>query len=172
MTTTKSTGRPPDRGERDLAALAALGLRVTGPRRAILAALLESTRLVTPEQLLATARASAPATSLATVYRTLERLHAIGRLKRAPLATSAMGYAYCTPGHHDHAICTNCGQLVPIATCPISAPVIDGFQAASHVVDIYGLCTPCTERADRAALGGTQAPPLGAAWPEPDPLPE
>ena len=156
MTTTISNGQPPDRGEHGdelSAALAALGLRVTGPRRAIVAALLGSRKLMTPEQLLSTARASAPATSLATVYRTLERLHAIGRLKRAPLASGAIGYAYCTPEHHDHAICTNCGRLVPIASCPISAPAIAGFQAASHVVDIYGLCSACAERVGVLALG-------------------
>ncbi len=106
--------------------------------------MLASNRLRTPEDLLREARAIAPATSLATVYRTLERLHMAGRVKRATLSSGAVGYAYCGTGHHEHAICLRCGSVRPVSPCLISgSPAIEGFSATSHVLDFYGLCDRC-----------------------------
>lgn len=143
---------PPPREDDDAeaqAALGALGGAATGPRRAIVDALLSADRLRTPEQLLAEARAIAPSTSLATVYRTLERLDAAGRVKRASLASGAVGYAYCGTGHHEHAICTRCGRVVRVEPCP--ATVLQGprgFRVAMHELDFYGTCRDCAERPD------------------------
>ena len=126
------------------AALAILGPSVTAPRRAIVDVMLASNRLQTPEDLLRKARAVAPATSLATVYRTLERLTLAGRVKRATLSSGAVGYAYCARGHHEHAICLGCGELRPLSPCLISgAPDTDGFTVEQHVLDFYGRCERC-----------------------------
>lgn len=133
-------------------ALADLGGAATGPRRAIIAALLAGDRLQTPEQLLAQARRMAPTTSLATVYRTLERLDVAGRLKRAALASGAVGYAYCAGDHHDHAICTRCGRVVRVDACPPTAwegPT--GFRVSSHDLNFFGTCRACSAVADREA---------------------
>lgn len=125
-------------------ALAVMGGAATGPRRAIVAALLGGDRLQTPDQLLAKARAVSPSTSLATVYRTLERLEAAGRLKRATLASGAVGYAYCAGDHHDHAICTRCGRVVQVEACPSTAwEEPTGFRVAWHDLNFYGTCRSC-----------------------------
>jgi Fe2+ or Zn2+ uptake regulation protein len=125
-------------------ALAIIGPSVTAPRRAILDAMLGSGRVRTPEDLLREARLVAPATSLATVYRTLERLGAAGRIKRATLRSGAVGYAYCGTDHHEHAICVGCGRLRPLSPCLISgAPALSGFVVSAHVLDFYGLCERC-----------------------------
>ena len=125
--------------------LDALGGTSTGPRRAIVEALVTADRLQVPEQILAEARALAPSTSLATVYRTLERLEEAGRLKRAALASGAIGYAYCAGDHHDHAICTRCGRVVRVDACAATnweAP--PGFRVASHELNFYGTCQTCS----------------------------
>ncbi len=133
-------------------ALAIIGPSVTAPRRAILEAMLGSSRVRTPEDLLREARLVAPATSLATVYRTLERLGAAGRIKRATLRSGSVGYAYCGTEHHEHAICVGCGQLRPLSPCLISgAPALGGFVVSTHVLDFYGLCERCAVEPDRAA---------------------
>ena len=134
-------------------ALAALGPASTAPRRAIVEVMLAASRLQTPEELLREARTRAPATSLATVYRTLERLDAAGRVKRATLASGAVGYGYCATGHHEHAICLRCGLLQPIRPCLVAdGPAIAGFRVASHVLDFYGVCARCaTESGEEAA---------------------
>ncbi len=132
--------------DRVTSALDALGGAATGPRQAIVAALAAADRLQTPEQVLAGARAAAPSTSLATVYRTLERLGAAGHVKRAVLASGAVGYAYCGGDHHDHAICTRCGRVVRVDGCAAAAwQAPAGFRVASHELDFYGTCQACTD---------------------------
>ncbi len=144
--------RPVDETAR---ALARLGGVATTTRRAIIESLLEAGRLQSPETLLRAARTRAPGTSLATVYRTLDRLDAAGALKRATLASGDVGYAYCPTGHHEHAICLRCGRLRPIRPCLISQePSLEGFAVTSHVLDFYGLCAECE-------AGGKVAAPLG-----------
>lgn len=133
--------------------LALLGGAATATRRAIAESLLEAGRLQSPETLLRAARTRAPGTSLATVYRTLDRLDAAGALKRATLASGEIGYAYCPSGHHEHAICLRCGRLRPIRPCLISEePSLEGFTVTSHLVDFYGVCAEC-EAGEESGLG-------------------
>ncbi len=135
-------------------ALARLGGVATTTRRAIVESLLGAGRLQSPETLLSEARARAPGTSLATVYRTLDRLDAAGALKRATLASGEIGYAYCPSGHHEHAICLRCGRLQPIRPCLIAEePTLDGFTVTSHLLDFYGVCAQC----GAGGLSGVQA---------------
>ena len=125
-------------------ALARLGGVATATRRAIVESLLEVGRLQSPETLLREARTRAPGTSLASVYRTLDRLDAAGALKRATLASGEIGYAYCPSGHHEHAICLRCGRLQPIRPCLIAdEPTLEGFTVTSHLLDFYGVCAQC-----------------------------
>ncbi len=125
-------------------ALARLGGVATAARRAIVESLLEGGRLQSPETLLREARTRAPGTSLASVYRTLDRLDAAGALKRATLASGEIGYAYCRSGHHEHAICLRCGRLQPIRPCLIAEePTLEGFTVTSHLLDFYGVCAQC-----------------------------
>ncbi len=151
-------------------ALTVLGPSVTGPRRAIVEAMLASNRLRTPEDLLREARRADAAISLATVYRTLDRLHIAGRVKRATLSSGAVGYAYCGTGHHEHAICLSCGQLRPLSPCLISgAPAVGGFAVTTHVLDFYGLCERCAGEAAGADAPGAAA---GSGSSGDAPLPE
>ena len=136
-------------------ALAALGPASTAPRRAIVEVMLGASRLQTPEELLHEARTRAPATSLATVYRTLERLDAAGMVKRATLASGAVGYGYCASGHHEHAICLRCGRLQPIRPCLVADdPALGGFRVTSHVLDFYGVCARCTAESEGEGAAG------------------
>jgi Fe2+ or Zn2+ uptake regulation protein len=151
---THDAGRPEDStlAREAATALAALGPSSTAPRRAILEVMLGSSRLQTPEELLGEVRRLAPSTSLATVYRTLERLEAAGRLKRATLASGAVGYGYCATGHHEHAICLRCGRLEPIRPCLVAdQPALPGMRVESHVLDLYGICERCSLAAGEAA---------------------
>ncbi len=138
-------------------ALARLGGTATATRRAIIESLLEAGRLQSPESLLHAARARAPGTSLATVYRTLDRLDAVGGLKRATLVSGDIGYAYCPSGHHEHAICVQCGRLRPIRPCLIAEdPSLEGFTVTSHLLDFYGVCAAC--EAGGGVDAGRQSP--------------
>ncbi len=159
---TRPSHHPAERGtaeDRAGDALDALGGAATDPRRAIVDALVMADRLQVPEQILAGARTLAPSTSLATVYRTLERLDAAGRLKRATLASGAIGYAYCSGEHHDHAICTRCGRVIRVDACAASAwEAPPGFQVESHDLNFYGMCQTCiTSLEEQARVGLTRS---------------
>jgi Fe2+ or Zn2+ uptake regulation protein len=144
------------RGDEEFAAvLARLGPLGTPQRRAVLRVLLASRRLQTPDQLLAAARLEMPRTSLATVYRTLERLQAAGRLKTAVLSSGSIGYVYCGGSHHEHAICRRCGRVRTIDQCLVTQPELEGFTVESHVIDFNGICEKCAE--DAAAGDMSQA---------------
>ena len=144
-------------------ALELLGGAPTSARRAIVGSLVAAGGVQTPETLLGRARARARGVSLATVYRTLERLDAAGALKRVTLASGEVGYAYCPPGHHDHAVCVRCGRLQALRPCLVSeAPELEGFTVTSHVLDFYGVCAQCAARDEEPTRAAREGGPAGS----------
>ena len=72
-------------------------------------------------------------------------------------------YRACTPTHHHHLICRNCGLTVEIAADEVEAwakriAARHGFTQAAHVVDVFGLCAECTRRAAEAAAEASGSP--------------
>jgi Fur family ferric uptake transcriptional regulator len=111
------------------------------------------------EELVRRVRSEDPRVSVATVYRTMKLLAECG------LAVARQfdgGQTRYEPGagraHHDHLICTACGEIVEFANRRIEAlqaqvAASHGFEVESHKLELYGRCTRC-RRAPRAA-GGT-----------------
>lgn len=131
--------------------LRASGIRLTGPRSLIIAALRHAERHVTANELHA---AVAPGLdgqriSLSTVYRTLDGLAAAGLVTAIDLDGGATAYEWGgpTPGHH-HLRCTSCGAEVETdlpeleeATRRIRRRT--GFEVAIRHLGITGLCATC-----------------------------
>ena len=156
---TASARSRPTRGREEERAMGLVGGHATATRRAVVEVLVGSDRLLTAQQILEGARRRAPATGLATVYRTLERLEGAEAVKRATFASGQAGYAYCPPEHHDHAICLECGRLQPLSPCLVArTEVPQGFAVSSHTLDFYGLCAACA-----AARGATATATAAAA---------
>ena len=91
---------------------------------------------------------SATKIGLTSVYRALQKMVETGLVDtfRNPLGESE--YRLCTPTHHHHIVCTQCGFTVEIDGGAIenwasSAATKKGFSAISHIADIYGLCRQC-----------------------------
>ena len=85
---------------------------------------------------------------LTTVYRALQKMVDSGEVDtvRNPLGESE--YRFCTPSHHHHLVCTQCGFTVEIDGGAIeswasTAANKNGFSSISHIADIYGLCRQC-----------------------------
>jgi Fe2+ or Zn2+ uptake regulation protein len=91
-----------------------------------------------------------PTLSLATVYKTLDTLAAIGAV-RPVSRLGARGRWDANLGPHHHLICTACG-----AVSDVTEPALDaagrparrvaarlGFAAAGHAVEIFGRCAAC-----------------------------
>lgn len=131
--------------------------RNTWQRERVRDALADARGFVSAQSLHATLREDNTGIGLATVYRALSGLAASGDADSLQSPEGEALYRACTTeGHHHHLICRSCGLTVEIEATDVEAwahrtAALHGFSAAEHVVDIFGLCTPCTNR--RAAEG-------------------
>lgn len=132
----------------DAARLQAGGYRLTAPRQTIIAALRDAGRYCTAQQLYERLRGRS--VGLASVYRTLELLAALGLASKRAEEGGEASFLYCSPDHHHHVICTGCGVVCEIdaSSCPAPA-VIAAVEAATdfsverHTLDFYGRCAAC-----------------------------
>lgn len=130
----------------DAARLQERGYRSTEPRRTIIAALRDAGRYCTATQLYERLRGRS--VGLASVYRTLELLAELGLAERRAEASGEASFLYCSPRHHHHVVCTNCGTVREIDACPGDelARVVEqetNFRIERHMLDFYGLCPAC-----------------------------
>ena len=134
-----------------VAALRARGLRLSGARHAVLAALYATDEPLSAEQI-AEGGGDAPPSDLASVYRNLETLERLGLVQHVHLGHGAGRYvrAGC---EREHLVCERCGanQAVPPESLDgVRAAVraATGFEARFSHFPIVGLCPRC------AAAGG------------------
>ncbi len=131
------------------ARLQAAGLRVTGPRTAVLEVLQERPHLETPAVLAAT-REHAGWISVQGVYDVLAALTDAGVLRRVQPVHSAARYEVERGDNHHHLACRTCGQLrdVPCRTgvTPCLLPTKDhGFTIDEADIVFWGVCATCQD---------------------------
>ena len=135
------------------------GLKSTRQRTIILDAFLAAKGHVTVEDLLARARQADRRVSAATVYRTMKLLAECGLARPQHFADGQTVYEpLAGREHHDHLVCTGCGQILEfeddrIEQLQLAAARAHGFQVTHHRLELYGLCRRCQKGARR---------PLGA----------
>jgi Fur family peroxide stress response transcriptional regulator len=125
-----------------------VGLKATGPRLLVLAALEHDRSHPTAEQLYARLRPEYPSLSLSTVYQTLEAFLRTGLCRRVS-ASGARLRVDGTPQDHDHAICRGCNtvfdidrQFLPLPTPPASLP--EGLTVTGLRVEYDVICAACS----------------------------
>ncbi|MGH2616771.1 MAG: Fur family transcriptional regulator [Thermomicrobiales bacterium] len=128
--------------------MAGHGYRVTGPRRAIIAAALRQERPFTAEQLVADTATGSGDGGRSTVYRTLEILASLGVLSRILDASGRPVYVAGAPVHRHHLVCAGCGAAVPFNACPVDdlAATLareNDFEVHGHLLEIFGTCGDC-----------------------------
>ena len=130
-----------------------VGLKVTGPRVLLLAALEQDRSHPTAEQLYETLRADHPSLSLSTVYQTLDAFLRTGLCRRVS-DTGDRLRVDGTPQDHDHAICRACGtifdidrQLFPRPAPPGQLPL--GLTVTGLRVEYDVICASCQQIATR-----------------------
>lgn len=134
--------------------LEARGYRVTPPRRAVIAAVLQQTDSFTVDDLL-----SCRGAGRATVFRTIRLLTDLGVVCRVLMEDGSLHYRVSQRGkHHHHIVCTECGAVQELDQCGISDLMTDlsrstGFEVEGHWLELYGRCVACRERV--AAQAGT-----------------
>ncbi|CAN7527367.1 Fur family transcriptional regulator [Microbacterium maritypicum] len=133
--------------------------RNTWQRERVREALADARGFVSAQSLHAALRDDNTGIGLATVYRALAGLAASGDADSLQSPEGEALYRACTTqGHHHHLICRSCGLTVEIEAKDVEqwahrTAALHGFTEAAHVVDIFGLCTPCANKrdAERAA---------------------
>jgi Fur family ferric uptake transcriptional regulator len=119
--------------------------RRTRQREAVLAALQQVDRPLSPREILDEAGRGLPALGIATVYRHLAGLLAAGALREVALPGEPSRYELAGKGHHHHFRCRRCAAVFELAGCPgdFEALAPPGFLVEEHELFLMGLCATC-----------------------------
>ena len=122
--------------------------RTTRQRRTVAQALAGVDGFVTAQALHQRLLDQGNAIGLATVYRNLARLADSGEADVLRAVGGETAYRRCSPTHHHHLVCRNCGRAIEIAGDPLeawarAAAAEHGFRDITHVAEIDGLCPDC-----------------------------
>lgn len=130
--------------------------RMTRQRGAVLAALKEAGRPLSPAEILEAAQREVPSLGLATVYRNIRALLEDAQLHAVELPGQPDRYEVADhPGeavthrHHRHYFqCLSCDRVFPLEGCPghleeITPP---GFEVEHHELTLLGRCPDCARK--------------------------
>ena len=136
--------------EHALTTLADAGYRRGGARTAVVEALAGHDCAVTALDLDDELRRRRPSVGRASVYRALEQLEGLGLVQRIEVCRGTAGYERVDPTghHHHHAICRDCGRMVPFEDPRLERALehVAGamsFDVTEHDVVLRGLCERC-----------------------------
>jgi len=118
------------------------GLRITPLRRRLVSLFASSRRWFTPEELIHAAEEAGLRPGRATIYRLIDALMEAGLCKSFPQEDRLSRYIFCSPNHHHHLICLDCGRVVDVTDCAVKVPDAT-FRVSEHVVDFFGRCAGC-----------------------------
>lgn len=122
--------------------------RITPQRLAILRILADSNGHPSAEHIFYQIKGEFPTTSLATVYKTIATLKAMGEVLELGFADDSNRYDGNNPYPHTHLICVKCRSIVDPAVedleiLPQKVAQGVGYQLVGHQFDIYGICPSC-----------------------------
>lgn len=131
------------------------GLRLTTNRRNLLRALLDAEVPRSLEELQSSAagyHSNGEAPDFATVFRMMSLLEELKLARKVNLGRASSYYELTDGRHHrDHLVCTDCGQVTPLAgTCPVEKLESriareHGYTRVTHSLEFFGVCGPCSE---------------------------
>ena len=128
-------------------------LKFTIQREVILQTLYKSDEHLTPESLHHLLQNNFPdlKIGIATVYRTLALLEDSDMVTSLSFGAQGKKYELGAKEHHDHMICTSCGQITEFVDEEIEnrqdaiAKEL-GFKISDHSMQIYGICKNCQKK--------------------------
>jgi Fur family ferric uptake transcriptional regulator len=145
-------------GEQIVELLAEKGFRRTQSRRVLADLIADKRRHFSALELEDELREAAPDIGRATLFRLLATLTQQGVLSRVSLPSGEQGYIVCNDPrvHHHHAVCTQCGSVVPVGTCGVDVrtKAVEkeaNFHVTGHRLEYFGLCADCFDRSSGRA---------------------
>ena len=125
-------------------------LKFTIQREVILKTLYDSDEHLTPESLHRRIQHKYPdlKIGIATVYRTLSLLEGSNIVTSLSFGTQGKRYELGAKEHHDHMICTECGNITEFVDEEIEKrqnKIAEDFNflMKDHSMQIYGICKNC-----------------------------
>jgi len=123
------------------------GLRVTGPRVAVLGAVRRHPHADT-ESIIAAAREEIPDVSHQAIYDSLHTLTEAGLVRRIKPSGSVARYESRIADNHHHVVCRSCGAIEDVDCSVGHAPCLTassnhGFEIDEAEVIYWGLCPEC-----------------------------
>jgi len=136
-----------------VARLHRVGLKATGPRMVILAALEQDHTHPTAEHLYDTLRRDHPSLSLSTIYQTLDVFIRTGLCRRVSDPGDRLRVDG-TPQDHDHAVCRLCGAIFDVDRDQVQLPtppgqLSNGLMVTGIRFEYEVICAACQEAASR-----------------------
>ena len=126
-----------------------MGLKVTSQRLAILKSLHDGRAHVTAQEVFEKVIKDFPEIGFATVYRFLRTLTEHQLVTEVRMGGMSARYELTPQEHHDHLTCVKCGKI-----CEFENPEIErlqeevarfyGFKLTHHVLELYGVCSDCS----------------------------
>ena len=126
-------------------------VRLTRQRRLLLSILEKGEGHVSAYSIFEEARKKDPTIGQATVYRTLKLLAEKGILDTHSFGSSENLFESLEKEHHDHLICTSCGNIEDLYSEDLEkvkekVAKANRFKMESHRLDIYGICAACSSK--------------------------
>ena len=141
------------------------GLRRTGQRDLILERFLKTEEHLTSEDLYWLVHKEDPSIGHTTVYRTLKLLTEAGLAREVRFGDNKTYYEHhYDHQHHDHMICTECGQVIEFFSQEIENLQDEmaekfGFRLSHHSLRMWGLCAECQEKEVETSVTPSGAQP-------------
>lgn len=138
--------------ERLAAWIAARGLKATRQRDLIVDTFFSQAGHISVDELFEKVTARDSTIGAATVYRTMKILTDAGLASARHFEGAQTRYeAALDRHHHDHLICTSCGNIFEFENERIEelqdrVAAEHGFTVTHHKLELYGLCKACQER--------------------------
>jgi len=133
------------------------GCRLTPQRLALLKIIARREGHYSVDQIYELIKIDFPTTSLATIYKTLSLLKAMGEVLELNFASTGSRYNGNKPYPHPHVMCTSCGQILDSesgdsAELSLGMARKTGYQITHHQLNFFGVCPICQKEGEPAAV--------------------
>ncbi|HLS35975.1 MAG TPA: Fur family transcriptional regulator [Bacillota bacterium] len=121
------------------------GHKITDRRKDLIRCVERENRYITAKEVMNLIEDTHPTMSFDTVYRNLNLYEALEILEATTLQGEKHYRFKCSPKHHHHFICNDCGSTKKLPICPMDEAenLLGGYTIKDHKFEVYGLCPEC-----------------------------
>jgi Fur family transcriptional regulator, ferric uptake regulator len=135
-----------------------MGCRMTAGREAVIKVLQETKDHLSADEIFIKARQINSEVGLTTIYRTLEKLSAMGEIHKMDSGDKRARFELANneKGHHHHLVCTKCNRIIDyddfiddevklLKDTEKKLSKKYNFKINNHLIQFYGECKECSK---------------------------